>query len=103
MNSLFDLASAFVRWLQQTNLSAECTARVGDVFEAKKTTPCSGLYLVVHEESHVPAHETLCIAVEKFPACDICGTAVRFKLMKAVQYVRHSDDFQGPMRHVVSY
>jgi hypothetical protein len=53
----------------------------------------SGLYLIYHRQHRVP-HEVTLLKGEKFPRCEKCDTAVRFKLLQAAPEISADGHFR---------
>lgn len=54
-------------------------------FTTDGTIPQSGIYRVYHRSHRLP-HEVTLLKGEKFPKCQKCPEAVRFKLLRALNY-----------------
>lgn len=61
--------------------------RPGDVIRE------SGIYEVIHDQSHRTAHEVVMIAKDLFPTCDTCFDRVRFRLVRTAPYIFQDLDF----------
>jgi len=53
----------------------------------------SGIYEVIHDKSHRPAHEAVMYRDDLFPVCDQCDLKVRFKLIRSAPYIFDDEDF----------
>ena len=53
----------------------------------------SGIYEVIHDKNHRPAHEAVIYRSELFPVCDQCELRVRFKLIRSAPYIFDDEDF----------
>jgi hypothetical protein len=53
--------------------------------------PESGVYEVIHRDTHMQKHEVTCIKGTPFPPCRKCGKDVEFRLVHAAIHIeRHS-------------
>src|SRR5262245_20600230 len=76
--------------------SSRPRARRGDggkVFKSGDTVRETGIYEVLHEGAHRPAHEVVMLATDSFPACETCSAAVRFRLLRTAPYIFQDEDF----------
>lgn len=55
----------------------------------------SGIYAVVHDGAHAAPQEVTCLAGQRFPPCDECGPAVRFRVVKLARHVARQEHFRG--------
>jgi hypothetical protein len=55
--------------------------------------PQTGIYEVIHRGRRREAHEAVLIGGNVFPACEGCGEAVQFRLLRSVPYI-----FRGGFR-----
>jgi len=53
----------------------------------------SGIYEVIHDKGHRPAHEAVMYRDDPFPVCDQCDVKVRFKLIRSAPYIFDDEDF----------
>lgn len=71
-------------------------ARHGDVFPAGALVRESGIYEVLHDSEHRPAHEVVMIAEDLFPYCDVCQGKVRYRVIRTAPYIFSDEDFEEP-------
>jgi hypothetical protein len=64
-----------------------------NIYAAGETIPESGIYEVVHEESHRAMHESVLVKGDPFPHCDTCHDRVRFRVVRTAPYIFHDEDF----------
>jgi hypothetical protein len=57
------------------------------------TIPESGIYEVLHEGAHRETHESVLVKGDRFPACDICDSRVRFRVVRTAPYIFEDEDF----------
>ena len=57
----------------------------GSGFKTGTVIPASGIYRVIHSAHRLP-HEVTLLKGEKFPKCQKCADAVKFKLVRALRY-----------------
>jgi hypothetical protein len=57
--------------------------------------PASGVYGVVHGNCESQELEMIFIAGQAFPMCRLCGSRVRFQLMRAVPHISEDRDFEN--------
>jgi hypothetical protein len=65
----------------------------GKIFLPGQTVPETGIYEVIHDRVHRPAHEAVMHREDLFPVCDQCDTRVRFKLVRTAPYIFDDEDF----------
>lgn len=53
----------------------------------------SGIYEIIHHGRHRQAHEAVLISGNPFPRCEGCGEDLKFRLLRAVPYIFHDEDF----------
>lgn len=53
----------------------------------------SGIYEIIHPGRHRQAHEAVLISGNPFPRCEGCGEDLKFRLLRAVPYIFHDEDF----------
>ena len=68
-------------------------APFAEVFYAGDPIPETGIYLISHSTSHQPALERMMPKGLSFPECNICGSQVRFKLVRDVPAIWDNEDF----------
>ena len=56
--------------------------------------PASGIYTVIHDETHFEEHEVTAIAGEHFPPCRHCGPHPRFILLQAAYHIGAHEHFR---------
>jgi hypothetical protein len=71
----------------------EGTSQAEQVFKAGDEVPESGVYTVRHH-LHRESHSATIFRGERFPACNRCGSAVRFVLARRVTRIVEDADFQ---------
>lgn len=69
------------------------TAAFGDIFTPGEKVRQSGIYLAMHDDEHVPAHEVVCVNGMTFPSCNRCGVRSRFTLVRIAMRVEQSEHF----------
>lgn len=69
-------------------------SRHQQVFKAGQVVRESGVYEVVHDREHRPAHDVLMHRDELFPDCDQCHSKVRFLLVRTAPYIFDDEDFR---------
>jgi hypothetical protein len=55
--------------------------------------PESGIYKVVHDPQHAQEHEVTCVAGDRFPPCNKCGSHPRFSLIRAAKHIALHEHF----------
>jgi trimethylamine:corrinoid methyltransferase-like protein len=65
------------------------------IYRPSDTVPLSGIYSVLHRESHRGPHEVVMIGRDRFPKCEICGREVHYRLMRSAPYVFEDHDFEA--------
>jgi hypothetical protein len=68
------------------------------VFKSGDLVRETGIYEVLHDGAHRPAHEVVMLATDAFPACETCSAAVRFRLLRSAPYIFLDEDFGHPRR-----
>jgi hypothetical protein len=68
----------------------------GRVFRPGDVIRESGIYEVIHDQSHRTAHEVVMITKDLFPSCDTCLDRVRFRLVRTAPYIFQDLDFDAP-------
>jgi hypothetical protein len=63
-------------------------------FRPGDTIRQSGIYEIIHDHDHRPAHEAVMISGESFPDCDTCKNKVRFRLVRTAPYIFQDEDFE---------
>ena len=63
------------------------------IYAAGQTIPESGIYEVMHENTHRATHESVLVKGDPFPHCDTCHDRVRFRVVRTAPYIFHDDDF----------
>ena len=63
------------------------------IYAAGQTIPESGIYEVMHENTHRTSHESVLVKGDSFPYCDTCHDRVRFRVVRTAPYIFHDDDF----------
>jgi hypothetical protein len=53
----------------------------------------TGIYEVIHHQTHRAAHEAVLHRGDFFPECDTCRNKVRFRLVRNVPYIFDDEDF----------
>jgi hypothetical protein len=66
------------------------------LFRAGETVRETGIYEVLHDRDHRPAHEVVMLNGDAFPACDTCRQQVRFRLVRTAPYIFQDEDFEEP-------
>lgn len=61
-------------------------------FKPGDMVPDDGLYEAVHG-GHRPAHPITSTRGRRFPACNVCGGEVRFRLLRPVAPLEQDEDF----------
>lgn len=64
-----------------------------DIFQAGDTVPASGVYKVVHHNTHIPTHYVTAIYGDTFPRCMRCSNRVRFEIALAAVHVEAHPQF----------
>ncbi len=64
------------------------------LFSAGDTVRETGIYEVLHDGGHRTAHEVVMLNGDSFPACDICDTQVRFRIVRTAPYIFQDEDFE---------
>jgi hypothetical protein len=62
-------------------------------FRAGELVPTTGIYLAVHGDGHSGSRDGVLVGNENFPACEICGKEVRYKLERSAPYIIEDPDF----------
>ena len=70
--------------------------RPTELFSAGETVRETGIYEVIHDRAHRTAHEVVLLREDAFPACDSCGSLVRFRLVRTAPYIFQDEDFEEP-------
>jgi len=60
---------------------------MSDIFRAGDTVPGSGIYKVVHHNTHIPTHYVTAIYGDTFPRRRRCSNRVRFEIALAAVHV----------------
>jgi hypothetical protein len=68
----------------------------GKVFKSGEEVRETGIYEVLHDHEHRPAHEVVMLAHNVFPACETCEARVRFRLVRTAPYIFQDEDFENP-------
>lgn len=55
----------------------------------------TGIYEVLHDNSHRTAHEVVMLSGDSFPLCDTCSDRVRFRLIRTAPYIFQDEDFEA--------
>jgi hypothetical protein len=67
----------------------------GAAFSAGEPVVETGIYEVLHHQSHRTAHEVVMLSGDSFPLCDTCSDRVRFRLIRTAPYIFQDDDFEA--------
>jgi hypothetical protein len=68
-------------------------AKHASIFLPGEPVPETGIYEVIHDRAHRPAHEAIMHRQDLFPVCDQCDARVRFKLVRTAPYIFDDEDF----------
>ena len=79
---------------QERELSTQAAPRAR-VYQPGDRVPSSGIYAVLHSESHRGPHEVVMVGRDKFPKCEICGGEVNYRLVRSAPYVFEDQDFEA--------
>ncbi len=71
------------------------TTKVGDKFKPGDKVQRSGIYKVLHDETHTENHEVTCVFGKTFPPCRDCGSGVQFELVRVAQHIESNEYFSG--------
>jgi len=67
----------------------------GATFSAGQPVMETGIYEVLHDNSHRTAHEVVMLSGDSFPLCDTCSDRVRFRLIRTAPYIFQDEDFEA--------
>ncbi|HEU5235364.1 MAG TPA: hypothetical protein VFU50_21080 [Terriglobales bacterium] len=81
-----------IRQQAQDFMNAHAVASLLDCATGSRV-PQTGIYEVIHRGRHRESHEAVLISGNVFPACEGCGAAVQFRLLRSVPYI-----FRGGFR-----
>jgi hypothetical protein len=73
-------------------------AKVGAKFEPGEVVPKSGIYSALHAthpDVVAEEHEVTCVKGKRFPPCNGCESAVRFRLVRAAKLVARQKYFRA--------
>jgi hypothetical protein len=62
---------------------------IGREFKPGDTVPVSGIYKVIHDESHSQPHDVTCVKGKKFPPCRDCDHPIFVLKYKAHHIETH--------------
>ena len=65
----------------------------GKIYLPGEPVPETGIFEVVHDRGHRPAHEVVMHKKDLFPACDQCDVRVRFRMIRTAPYIFDDEDF----------
>jgi hypothetical protein len=68
----------------------------GKIFESGEIVRETGIYEVLHDREHRPAHEVVMLGRDTFPRCETCEARVRFRLLRPAPYIFQDEDFENP-------
>lgn len=63
------------------------------IFAAGEIIPESGIYEVIHHNSHRATHESVLVKGDPFPFCETCDAQVRFRVLRTAPYIFDDSDF----------
>jgi len=70
-----------------------CSGNSAVEYATGSRVPQTGIYEVIHHGQHRQAHEAVLVSGNRFPRCEGCGDDLGFRLVRAVPYIFHDEDF----------
>lgn len=64
-------------------------------FNPGEKCEASGIYLVTHDQNHVPPHEVTVVLGEPFPPCRGCGQQTRFRAARLALHVTNDPNLKS--------
>jgi hypothetical protein len=72
----------------------EALAKSNTKHRVGSKVPESGVYEVIHRDTHMKKHEVTCIKGTPFPPCRNCGKDVEFHLVHAAIHIDSDNTFK---------